>query len=259
MTSAELRSAIDASGETVHFQHLYQDLLYGGFSGQSLQWLSGSPCLLLIAILSDTICVQRALMPGYANNQSKSSNSKSYFPTTSLLQNSPPALSPASEYLRMTECINDFLDKWEQRFATREGHPYIALFYFCRLYVDCPYISHLPGLVGYPPNQPYNIPPYTVSLFEIAITDRAVDFAWAIVEHIGAGEGRQRNVTNLWEPLIVFLAALVVWAKEQQTPRLGGLDHRRKQLLAFKLELDKMSWRCSADMASCIAQILQPS
>lgn len=251
MTSVELNSVVDSDGEPSDFQDLYQSLLHDGLAGHSLPWLNGNPLLLLVAILSDTICIQRALTSGLSRDHRAPRPTILSYPNT-LFQNSPPALSPESEYSRMSECINNFLDKWQERFASKEGRRYLTLYYFCRLCVECPHVSHLPGLVGYPPNRAASIPPYTMSLDAIEISDRAVDFAWAIVEHIGFSEEDRGSVRPIWEPLIVFLAALVVWAKKQRSPRLDSGDYRRKELLVYKLELEQISWPCCKEMASSI-------
>lgn len=260
MTSAELNSVVNPDGEPFNFQDLYQSLLHEGLVGHYLQWLDGNPLLLLVAILSETICMQRALSFHLPRDQRAPHPTMHSFANTASFQESPnPALSPESEYSRMSECINNFLDRWQEKFASKEGRRYLALYYFCRLCVECPHVSHLPGLAGYPPSRTGSIPPYTMSLNEISISDRAVDFAWATVEHIGFSEEDRGSIRPIWEPLIVFLAALVVWAKKQRSTRSSGGDYRRKELLVYKLELEKMAWPCCKEMASSIDRVLQKS
>lgn len=257
MTSAELSTLADINGETVHFQNLYSSLLHEQDVYHSVHWLSGDPLLLLVAILSDAICIQRSLLPYSTKIPRVPSIAVPSYDDKLSGQDPHPALSPISEYQRMSECLNNSLDRWHERFASDEGRPYLALFYFCRLYVDSPQLSQLPGLVEYPPNQVDSIQPPKRSLHEMHISGKAVDYAWAILDHVGSREGGRENICPIWDPLIVFLAALVVWAKTQQHIEQGGGGGRMKQLLVFKLELDQMPWPCSAEMASTLDRILR--
>lgn len=261
MTSAELSTLTDPNGKTLSFHDLYTSLLRGEHAYDSLRQMNNNPLLLLVAILSDIICMQRALIPACMRTQQLVPDTRPSYDGKIRLQDPPPVLSPESEGQRMSEQLTDSLHKWYQNFSATGGHSYLALFYFCRLYVECPGLSYLLDLVEYPPKRRQNSQLCIASLHELPISDKAVDFSWMILDHVGSKVGGEEPAAFIWDPLIVFLAALVVWAKTQQHVRYdtGSTGGRRKQLLPFKLELERMAWPCCTNMVTTIDRLIYTS
>lgn len=158
----------------------------------------------------------------------------------------------------------------------------IPLMYFCHMMLECgPEVGVLPALAGYKPesHQPSNAQPDgQASRTSIEVTlhfsDAALSDAWQVLETIEAqdhyGDDPSRGtgiapapsrppITPIWYPLVVFYAALVVWARmkeDRENKRgTGGVLLARKKLLGtFQTELEQMKprWGCTKRMIDCI-------
>ena len=258
MTSAELDRLIDWEGRVVEFDQLYRSLANDARLPEPTNFQHVDPMLLLTAILSDVVAVRRSLVLG---RQTGALHELSHEETPRLPTRSDhppdPVLSSASESERMIESLSESLDKWYLMFASG-SRQHLSLFYFCKLYLACPEIDWLPNAAGYPPGKSQQYEAISMPLHGISISGAAVDYSWEILEHNDTTDTTVQTYCPIWRPLVVFLAALVIWAKIQQDSRQGRIGGRLKQLRAFRLELDQMSWPCCHEMSFVLDRLMDP-
>lgn len=246
----------------VHFQEMYANLLDDDSILAPAPGSREDAVLFLTTILSDSTCVRR-YMGGLSDHVARQLQKLGQgHLETSPIYNPYPVFSPPSEYRRVSEQLSGALDRWKERFGSVVGRDELTLYYFCRLYLSCPHLSLLPKLAGYSPAiQTAGVQKELNPLEKTSISDESVQFAWAVLDHADGRSDADQVLCPIWFPLSVFFAALVVWARtwlhEETLPydKPSGL----KQLMAFKLELDRMPWPCCLEMSSTLDRLVQNS
>ncbi|KAJ9609572.1 hypothetical protein H2200_005899 [Cladophialophora chaetospira] len=237
--------------EPVTFSQIYTSLLDPDLALAAGPASQCMPSLLLIAVLTDCICLRRSLadLVSLGSEDSKSHRG------AQLAYNPHQVLSPVREYRRMEDRLSSALDKWMERFGHDAAPDNLALAYFCRLYLASPELSILPRLAHYPPVvQRENLSAVDSS---VNVSDQSVAHAWAILENVDTRSKDEDTMCAIWSPIIVFYAALVVWARSQQRNDQGTKAGSVKQLLVFKLELERMRWPCCVEMASTLDRLME--
>ncbi|KIW27411.1 uncharacterized protein PV07_07149 [Cladophialophora immunda] len=231
------------------FQDIYRTLLDESQPKASLPDDMTSPddaFLLLMAVLSDIMSVQRSLYKVVSLSESQQSSS-SFAPNPFI------PLTPAAELTRMNNALSSALDTWYDRFRGLMVPEIIAFRHYCGLHLTCPRILELPFVAE-----------STLSRSDfdhqpIIITDEAVRNAWLVLDH-SADAVRActpETLCPVWLPIVVFHAALVVWA-QQGLHKAGhsGISGSVRVLLAFKVELERMPWPCANNMAATLDRLM---
>jgi hypothetical protein len=206
--------------------------------------------LLLVAILSDAIHMERSL--GNLSRLERRTASQQQ-------QNQYHILSASRERRQMRDKLLLALTRWKQRYTHPGTGDELSLFFFCQLYLICPALSVLPRLADYTPAVSREILQTALDCAQDeTVSDEAVGCAWDVLESASTGARTNTSLCPIWCPLVVFYAGLVVWARIRQNEGLGEKSRgTRKQLLAFKNELDQMSWPCCAEMASTLDRLVR--
>ncbi|KAI0845334.1 hypothetical protein F5Y00DRAFT_246641 [Daldinia vernicosa] len=241
----------------IPFQDVYRNLLQGpSVEGQTLLSTMGASSreqaiLLLLAILSDSITLRRTL--GSAANVINSVQITSY------KHNPFVPLSAHTELERMQSRLSKALDQWYINFSGSMSPDVIAFFHYCRLYLSCPEISSLSRLAQYDisSNQHQILASAAAATNTIDISSQSLDHAWALLDVVAACQKSDGILCQAWMPIIVFHAALVVWAKVSFSTG-GDRDTygSRRVLLAFKMELETMHWPCCTKMAMTLQRLM---
>lgn len=232
-----------------NFQDIYRSLFDETHTKASLPDDMMSPddaFLILLAIISDILCIHRSLYRILSLSESQQN-------TSVHLPNPFVPLTPAAELTRMTKALSLALNVWSDRFHGLMVPEIMAFYHYCRLHLACPQILELPFLAGYTDPAPnFDHQP-------IVITDEAVRNAWLVLDHSADALSTRTPDTlcPVWLPVVVFHAALVVWA-QQSLSELGqnGISGSVRVLLAFKFELERMSWPCSKSMAATLERLI---
>ena len=213
--------------------------------------------LLLIVLLSDAISVQRSLgnLSGCGTQPARPQSR--FNKIRSPVAMPPTVLSPLSEYRRMFEQLSGALEKWETTFQAVVCPNDIALYFFCRLYLTCPQLSVLPRLAGFSPAvHATGMQKEGDDVDPISIPDESVKYAWAVLDKLEGTSAAGQFACPVWCPYIVFMSGLVVWASTRRQDNQTVKPSSMKQLLAFKIELDKMTWPCCQEMSLTLNGLL---
>jgi hypothetical protein len=199
--------------------------------------------LLLMAVLSEILGVQRSLYKVLSLSESQQHASNPFVP-----------LTPAAELTRMNNALSSALDTWHDRFRGVVVPEIIAFYYYCRLHLACPRILELPFVAADPTPSRSKFDHQTMN-----ITDEAVRNAWLVLDH-SADAVRTCTLETLcpvWLPIVVFHAGLVVWAQQGlNQPGHSGISGSVRVLLAFKVELERMPWPCANDMGATLDRLM---
>ncbi|KAI0105869.1 hypothetical protein F4814DRAFT_429777 [Daldinia grandis] len=241
----------------IPFQDIYRSLLQNSSAEvQTLLSTTGASSreqaiLLLLAILSDSITLHRTL--GSAANVINSVQMTSY------KHNPFVPYSAHAELERMQNRLSKALDQWYISFSGSMSPDVIALFHYCRLYLSCPEIPSLSRLAQYgtPSNQTPTQAGVTAATNTINISSQSLDHAWALLDVAATCPKSEGILCQAWMPIVVFHAALVVWAKVSFSTG-GDRDTygSRRVLLAFKMELETMQWPCCTKMAVTLQRLM---
>ena len=254
--SNELFSTMPSS--TLPFQDVYRNLLEESKGDtQTLPTTIGSgsreqATLLLLAILSSLITIRRSL--GSSANVIGAAQSSAY-------RHDPFApLSAHTELERMQGQLSIALDRWHKRFGASAGPEIMALYRYCGLYLSCATIQDLPRLARYQTGPDHLAGQSdTLSAPEDMsnIPDDSVNRAWALLDVAAACTKSEQHLCPVWMPVVVFHAALVVWAKTCiRTGDTGNANGSVRSLLAFKVELEAMPWPCCTPMAATLQTLM---
>ena len=214
-----------------------------------------SAVILLLAVLSDCITIRRSL--GSAANIVSSTHSTAYSHDPFV------PFSAHDELERMQNRLSKALERWQDNFRASVGSEVLTLFHYCELYLSCPALSSLSQLAQYDfshssPSQTHVA--YALAQNEISISDRALDRSWALLDVAAKCPKSDQALCAAWMPIVVFHAALVIWAKISLSPRGHDRDRDRhgsiRVLLAFKLELEAMPWPCCRKMATTLQKLM---
>ncbi len=191
--------------------------------------------LLLMAILSDLLCMRQSL--GRIISLAESTNKPTH------RHNPFVPLSPHTELDRIQNLLSSALDRWYNTFHTSTSLEVMAFYHYCKLCLDCDHLLELPHMVAYKP-----LSPASSSENGMIISAKSMRHAWLVPDNAAARSkvSSLDSLSPVWLPIIVFHASLVVWA----THSLSNLHEsdgysNAKVLLAFKIELNTIPWRAA--------------
>ncbi len=241
-----------APSSTLGFQDIYRSLLQESNSDTQSVMMKMTNCreqavLLLLAILADTITIRRSL--GSALNLANSNVQNNLYKHNPFVP-----LSARTELERMERQMSTALDRWYIKFESSMAPDIMSLYHYSRLYLSCPVIPTLTRLARYEPSFPNTS---LSDIPEISISARSVSHAWALLDVAARSPASEEVSCPAWMPIVVFHAALVVWAKTRvcigaERDQSGSV----RALLAFKVELEAMPWPCCVDMAATLQRLM---
>jgi hypothetical protein len=161
-------------------------------------------------------------------------------------------LSAQTELERMHSQLSLALDRWDAKFQSSVSPDIRTLYHYARLYLSCPAIASLTQLAS------VSVAGQASDAWmEIDISEESVSQAWELLDVAATCPKVDQALCPAWMPVVVFHAALVVWAKI----RLGkvaerGKDSSVRALLAFKVELETMYWPCCGDMVMILQRLM---
>ena len=206
--------------------------------------------LLLIAILSDSICLGRSLGRLVEVESCTNVDMRKHNPFV--------PLSPHTELDRMQNRLSTALDRWHTRFHNSISPEVLALYHYCTLYLCCAEFPILPGLAGYQtPTSPPSHSSRPIPTNDIRMSDQSVRQAWLVLDNVASRSRSSNGLCPVWLPIVVFHGALVIWANIS-FGRAGDSDKygSTRALLAFKVELEEMPWPCCVEMAATLGRLI---
>ena len=205
--------------------------------------------LLLVAVLSDSICVRRSLGQIVLMADSADAGRHNHNPYV--------PLSPHTELDRMQDFLSRALDQWQRTFRSIVSAEAMALYHYCRLYLSCPKLLDLSRLAGYKPFTSKLSPQLTTSSSPIGVSDESMRHSWLVLDNAAVRSNGSDTLCPAWVPIVVFHASLVVWAKLSLTEGSKSDTYgSTKVLLAFKAELEKMEWPCCVEMVATLDKLM---
>ena len=209
--------------------------------------------LLLVALLSDSICLRRSLGRVVKMETCRNMDIHKHNPFV--------PLSPHTELDRMQNLLSTGLDRWHTSFHTFVAPEILALYHYCRLYLSCSELALLPRLAGY---QTYASPPSHPSLpnptNDIRTSDQSMRQAWLVLDNAASRSRSSDGLCPVWLPIVVFHGALVIWAGIS-LGTVGDSDKygSTRVLLAFKAELEGIAWPCCVEMVATLRRLMSRS
>ncbi len=239
------------------FQRMYQVLLQqvdNNIEEQTALSVESSSqddaIMLLIAILSDSICLRRSLSHIALLVDPIDASRNAYNPFL--------PLAPQTELDRMQRSLSRALDRWHRQFHKVVTLEVMALYHYCRLYLSCPTLSCLSSMAGYgaavPSASSLELGPQK---FAVEVSEESISHSWLVLDTTAARGKSSAPLCPVWLPIIVFHASLAVWAKLQNTETSKYDTYSStKVLLAFRAELSAMEWPCCVEMASTLDRLM---
>ena len=237
------------------FQDIYQILV----SGNEIQLplpadltAADDAVLLLIAIMSDLLYLKRSL-PSVITLPRARQALNERFPSNPFIP-----FAPQTELNRLRSILNSALDNWALQFQSLVAPDILALYHYSRLHLACSDVLDLPRLAGYKPVSGTT----TITHRNINISDRAVRMAWLVLDSAAERSkemsASSESLCSIWLPICVFHAALVVWAHQSLNSAQQEEERRSSKmlLLAFKVELESMTWPCCPEMAATLERLM---
>ena len=206
--------------------------------------------LLLMAILSDSINLHRSL--GRVVDLDDQTNKTDYS------RNPFVPLSPYTELKRMREMLVAGLQRWYKQFEGLVSPSTMALYHYSISYLSCNSLRLLPRIAGYPLFGIDTSHTDSVSsLMQVKISDESVGRAWMILDSSALRSKASEALCPIWLPVIVFHAALIVWANiSRKVLQKQGHRGSIRSLLVFKVEVESMPWPCCQDMATTLERLI---
>jgi hypothetical protein len=202
--------------------------------------------LLLMAILSDALCLRQSLGRLVADTDSTTRRNQRHNPFV--------PLSPHTELDRIQSALSSALDRWHLTFHTLMPPEVMAFYHYCKLYLSCFQLLELPRIVRYRMMSHSPIGDSAVS-----VPQQSIHHAWLVLDNAAARSKSSSSDTlcPAWLPIVVFHASLVIWAKQ----RFGTIGERKaysstKVLLPFKIEIEGMPWPCCKEMAATLDRLM---
>ena len=233
-------------GSAAQFQDVYRTLLDDRTLHDQVapsDFSKEDALLLLVALLSDLLYLRRSLGQVVHLAASIGKQPTQYNPFG--------AFSPHMELNHMSTILSRAMDKWHRWFHASTSPEIMAFYYYIRMHLSFNQILTLPQAAGYRGGDPApgsgNRP---------SIPDKTVGEAWRVLDN-AAGWSQRASADSLcpaWLPIAVFHAALVVWAHYARV-EYGSA----RMLLAFKMELDGMTWPCCVEMAATLGRLIAAS
>ena len=187
--------------------------------------------LLLLALFTDAMYLQRSLSRWSGNPD----------PINPFVP-----LSPHTEHQRMLSILSVASENWAQSFPLI-GSDVMVLYRYCQLYLIFPEITGLPARIGYPETIKATRP-------DVQIPETVTKCAWQILDTAAASPSKRAMTSPLWLPVVVFHAALVIWADIANCTSVYAPSKR--VLVPFILELQGMAWPCCGKMASTLETLM---
>ena len=215
---------------------------------------SDDAIILLVTILSDYLSIQSSLRLLVSPSTHRGA-APVFDPKHSHHVNPFVPLSPTTELARIKDNLRAALSRWHDIFGDRCSEDVTALYFYCRLALECPHIWCLPELAGYPSNDTTRTDSPGKFNEALPVTDEALRMAWLVVESIDMKKATLRSRLSIWLPVVVFHAALVVWQKLESTDSrtYGSL----RVLTVFEKELTKMPWPCTLQMVETLQMLIR--
>lgn len=190
-----------------NFNQIYSSLLSGVRALPSDMKADEDSLLLLTGICADILFIQHSFSNLLlAADPSDESRPNPYAP-----------LSPPAEALRHSFTLNAALVRWYQHFGDIASPNILLMFYFCRLLLALPDVLRLPSLAGYPSSsKPTSTVPDLSTTAISKVSDEALNFSWQILENSHARTEVLGGNTAIWVPIVLFYAALTIWAHLEQ-------------------------------------------
>ncbi|OPB40721.1 hypothetical protein A0O28_0008010 [Trichoderma guizhouense] len=172
--------------------HSFRTVYDGLFTSATLPEDVHSPedgLLLLTAILSDTLFIQRNLA-SITVSENSSSHRHAEMPRKS---NPYATLSPDGEYHRQKLALLYALDRWHEHFGELMSSNILAYYFFCRVCLFYPHLGRLAESAGYTPQVEGAWRFRTEDNMErredkdLPITEEALDAAWRVLDHVNHG------------------------------------------------------------------------
>lgn len=236
-------------GSNTSLSGAYKELFASLSGSSSLHTVSDEGALLLLAALwSELVFLHRLTGDaeiGRAGHQGSARGS-------SLPQLCDPfvSLSPAVEKIRLQNRLKTALLSWNATFAATVSEDIVALYYYCNMISACPQILGLPSLAGYPStNNAATFDSIDAVIQMPAISDESVELAVLVLNHASASDGSPVRV-SIWLPVIVFHAALAVWAHDQAAQT--GRKRQSRTVFSFIQVLQSLPWPCCKEMVGTL-------
>lgn len=231
------------------FQEQYQNLLHNSQSSSHLPTdltAEYDGFLLLMAIMSDILYVQRSLGP-----HAKSRHIPCATGRIEPLKHSVP-LSPHSEVQQMFEMLSAALGTWVDHFQPHVSSNVMAFYFYGRLHLSCRKILDLPSAAGY---NSTTVPQQATAVIS-TVSDHDISLAWKILDSVDT-RSSSAALCPIWLPIVIFHASLVVWAHQESLRiRKDASYSSRKMLIAFKIELESMPWPCCPEMVVTLERLM---
>lgn len=252
-TSKELRTPMPTS--LFDFQDVYRVLLSGDKPAHPLTpgheggFKSEDCLLLLMALMSDLLYLRQSF--------ERVSHPMSSFDRGEIRYNPFIPFTPHMERDHMEARLSLALDTWHRWFKADASSEVLALYHYSRMYLSFDRVLTLPSLSGYGgQDSAANLPD------EISITDEAVREAWRVLDSATARiePTWATRLCPIWLPIVVFHAALVVWAHHvlhTDASHRHAENESVRVLQAFKVELDVMPWPCCTEMAATLGRLIE--
>lgn len=187
------------------------------------------------------------------------------------------ATGPA-EHLRISTSLRTSLVLWEgiclikdkrnlhQRNEHEPTEGLVPLYLFCHLLLSGgPAILLLPRMLGYSPDAQFKAPERSVLSGLPRLSKKTIDIAWQTLDAL---EDERRSFTDqqsttfrmtpLWNPIITFYAAIVIWTSLHVPDSLNndhGPAHTRRMLRLFEIELKDMQWSSAQTMSGILNKL----
>lgn len=221
------------------FSQLLSTTIFGSPRTQWIPYSEGNALMLLLLIFSEEQ-IWRTMMYSDSHQVCFSGDSAS---------------ANSSSYLKS---IQRTLCRWKEEYMHQTSPELKAFYHFCEMYLLFKNLESLPDIAGYRRKQKKNHKDRRLPLANTAATTsdeekertQASHHAWLLLEHVTA----RSTPAALWLPVILYLAALVVWY--DICSRQGSRSHGSMMVLhLFIKELRGMHWPCCLDMAANLEQL----
>jgi hypothetical protein len=247
-----------------HFRHIYKSLIRGSPQLPKDLQTREDALLLLVALLSDILYLQRCNLSTYSAPAHRNPVvDESGIADEPPLRNPFAPLSLQSELSRLSSEILDALNRWEQHFLLEQvGRDIYALYYFCTLHLLCTNLWELRRLADYvamkttPGNDTINSTT-VVHARQLNIPDKALDFAWLVLDNCDVRSEPPERKMAIWLPAILYISALVVWQKVRERSSTDMKYGTLRTLNMFKHELEQLPWPCCSEMTLTLDNLMR--
>ena len=231
-----------------HFKSMYACLISGTGTLPMDVKAEEDLLLLLTAICSDIFYAYHTFSGiTHPTNEAENQSVK--------IRNPYVPLSAGSEALLHKRKLDTALTRWYQHFGHVASANSLSLFYFCRLVHAMPTVLRLPHLAGYTPAKSMPLPDGTEGTI---MTDKAISFAWLILDQMDARSEKANTNVSIWIPVVLFYAALTIWYQlQKQTSSSSLRTGTLRTLRMFRAELERLRWPCCTEMCLTLDRLME--